>query len=250
MLPSWTVTVSSLPHGYSPSFSFLNSDFSHNNKIGGVTSGSIWFGSSHDFTYAVNREQTIGSDSHSITFTSPKPVHSIPGYNALYLREALDSVNGYDEQIRGCEDWELNYRLRKKGWKLYGIPSSPCQHRSSYTPKSFARQMYNYGWSRARLLKTRHIFTPLHIIPTVGWMLLVILLFLYPPSTFAFPHSVFTTGLALFEKSLESYFFLVSIWSFVLVAKVFTPKLWLQTIGAFIIHHISWALGYLVGLIH
>src|SRR5208282_294827 len=141
-------------------------------------------------TSPFHKVQTIGSDAHSSTFTAPIPVESIPGYNSIYLRQALDLVGGFNEQIGGCEDWELNYRLRKAGWTLLGIPENPVDHRHTYTYRSFIKQMFGYGWSRSRLFRVRHIFTPQHALPTAGLITLLFLLILNPVT--------FLTGIAVY----------------------------------------------------
>lgn len=215
----------------------------------GVTSGcGGWEGDRKGFSYAVSKVMTIGSDSHGKQFTKKTNIKSIQGYNAIYRRRYLDNVGEFNEEIGGCEDWELNLRLRKAGWNLIGIPEAPVKHRQEVTPKSFAKQMFGYGWSRGRLLKIRHIFTPTHMVPSLALITLTILAILYPPTTFSFFSSVLRSPPAWFEKVVESYLFLIGLFSFVLISKEFTPKLWLQTFYAFIIQHLSWALGYLYGL--
>ena len=42
---------------------------------------------------------------------------------AMMLRkDAWKSVGGFDEKLKGYEDWDLTIRLLQKGWKGYGIP--------------------------------------------------------------------------------------------------------------------------------
>ena len=217
-------------------------------RIAAVTSGCVQKGKKN-FSFAVSRVVTIGS-THAQTFTKVKEVKSVPGYNAIYLRKAIDEVGGFDETIGGCEDRDLNIRLRKTGWKLLGVPESPVEHRQNHTLKSFAKQMFWYGWSRGRLLKKKHIFTPLHMLPSLALLGLIVLGILFPPLEFTFSKSLFDLYYPpWFEKVVEVYLFFVSLWSFVLIAKVFTLKLWLQTIGAFIIRDVSWAVGWLKGLL-
>jgi len=160
----------------------------------------------------------------------------------------LEDVGGFNEEIGGCEDWELNWRLRKARLKLLGIPEVPVEHRQNCSVKSFAKEMFGYGWSRARLLKKTHIFTPFHALPSLALLFLIALGILYPPTTFSFATSFLVVPQSWFEKAIEMYLFLIGLFSFVLISKEFTFKLWLQTIGAFIIQHLSWAIGYLKGL--
>jgi succinoglycan biosynthesis protein ExoA len=40
-------------------------------------------------------------------------------YLGAFLRDAVTAVGGFDERYTRAQDWELNYRLRKKGGKVY-----------------------------------------------------------------------------------------------------------------------------------
>ncbi len=195
-------------------------------RIAGVTSGC------NPSASPFHLVQTIGSDAHSNTFTKPTSVESIPGYNSIYLRKTLDLVGGFDERLGSCEDWELNYRLRKAGYILLGIPETPVEHRHSYTYHSFIKQMFSYGWGRAQLLRKAHIFTPQHALPTAGLLTLAILLFLNPEA--------FLVGLGVYGLLLIG-----------VTHKIhpLSPKSFTQTYFTFILMHLSWALGYLKGLI-
>ena len=196
-------------------------------SVAGVTSGC------NPSTSPFHLVQTIGSDAHSNTFTSPTPVESIPGYNSIYLRKTIDLIGGFDERLGSCEDWELNYRLRKAGYILLGIPELPAEHRHTYTILSFAKQMFSYGWGRAQLLRKVHIFTPQHALPTAGLLTLLILLFLNP--------IFFLDGVAIY------ILILTGITAFKL--KTHSLKSLLQIIFTFMLMHTSWAIGYLKGLI-
>ena len=87
-------------------------------------------------------------------------IDSAPGYNGVYLRAAIDAVGGFNEKIGGCEDWELNKRIRKAGYRILGVPECPVNHKERGRAVDFAKQMFGYGWSRSRLLKV-----------TSGWFL-------------------------------------------------------------------------------
>ena len=195
-------------------------------SVAGVTSGC------NPSTSPFHLVQTIGSDAHSNTFTKPTSVESIPGYNSIYLRKTIDLAGGFDERLGSCEDWELNYRLRKAGYILLGIPELPAEHRHTYTILSFAKQMFSYGWGRAQLLRKTHIFTPQHAIPTAGLLTLAILLILNPEA--------FLVGLGVYGLLLIG-----------VTHKIhpLSPKSFTQTYFTFILMHLSWALGYLKGLI-
>jgi len=193
-------------------------------NVAGVTSGC------RPYSSPFHLVQTIGSDSHSRHFTETTPVESLPGYNSIYRRKVLELVGGFSEDIGGCEDWELNYRIRKVGWKLCGIPETPVEHRHSYTWRSFVRQMFGYGWSRSRLLRKKHIFTLKHALPTIYFLSLPLFVLNKDLLFTVGVYIAFLSFLTLYvgARSIEGFF---------------------KIILTFIVMHISWGLGYLKGLI-
>jgi len=113
---------------------------------------------------AIKRLIQFGS-THARNFNEATDIESCPGYNSIYRRKAIDEVGGFNEEIGGCEDWELNKRIRDRGYKILGVPGSPVVHHERKTAKAFSQQMYGYAWSRARLAKVTGPFTPLHATP-------------------------------------------------------------------------------------
>ena len=192
------------------------------NSVAGVTSGC------KPYTSPFHLVQKIGSDAHSKQFTKITTIKSIPGYNSIYRRQVLNLVGNFNTHIGGCEDWELNYRIRKSGWKLLGIPETPVEHRHSYTWKSFIKQMFGYGWSRSRLMRTCHVFTFKHSFPSLA-LLSFLPLLLFPPALF---------------------FILILYLIFLSILSIYVnPKRPFNTLLTFIIMYLSWSLGYLKGLI-
>ena len=93
-----------------------------------------------------------------------QPVPSIACLNALYDRETLLSIGGFDEGLRNmCEDADLNFRLRQKGYRLYYAPGVEVTHnaRDQKSLLAWAAKMRAYGMGRARLMrKHRTGFSP------------------------------------------------------------------------------------------
>lgn len=217
-------------------------------EVVGVTSGCEWKGGSEK-SYAIHKVLQVGS-THGKSFDKVRKLDSIPTYNAIYLRGALDDVRVFfdikgktekgflvnqsirpmifDETIGGCEDWELNRRLRQKGWVLLGIPQSPVEHRERPTLESFARQMFHYAWARGRLTKTKKILTPLYSLPSLALLFLVF-------SWWFLPYWVTPLLLGWYLVLL----------TFLTVVVHSSPL----TFMVFFVHHTSWALGYLWGLL-
>lgn len=191
--------------------------------VGGITSGCLP-NNDTSLSRAITRILAFGSKDHAVNFKGYNYVDSLPGYNSVYPREILESVGGFSEDIGGCEDWELNYRIRKAGWSLLGIPDSPVEHRERRTLKGWWKQMYGYGWSRGRLLTKKSVFTPKHALPSLLVVIFLMLLAWQPLITsfliLVMMTGVFISDLVEFKEPI-----------------VFTTFL------------LSWAIGYVVGLL-
>ncbi len=150
---------------------------------------------SSSFTQAVQiaLDTFIGSFG-SVTgksYPEPRYVTDLPTLNVLYEKKVLKKIGLFDESLRHeGEDADLNFRLRKAGFKLFYIPQSYVFHRYRATPGKWWKNMYRYGKARARLMirdltmvnilyvapivfvlimaaTTLSIFTPFFLIPLV-----------------------------------------------------------------------------------
>lgn len=133
--------------------------------------------------------------------------------------------------------------------KRKSVLKPPVGYCHNFNLRGLWKETFDYARSRSRLLRTEHIFVLQEALPTLGLIGFIILGLLFPPTEFTFFKSIFQTTNPWFEKVLEMYLFIISLWSMVLLVKDFTPKLWLQTICAFIIQHLAWAAGYIKGLV-
>jgi len=202
-------------------------------RVVGVTSGCMPPHYSSGISYLINRVLQYGS-THAKRFTHVEEVESVPTYNALYLRQALMEVGGFDSSLQGCEDWELNLRIRKKGFRLLGVPCSPVKHRHHITLREFIEEMFGYGWSRGHLLIKKQIFTFKHLLPS---LIVLGLPFLFVLPWWLSIRIVFTYLWILFMLGVKS----LGVHS--------TPKNLTQTIGIFILFHVSYGVGYLKGVL-
>ena len=70
-----------------------------------------------------------------------------------YMRTLFDKVGLYDEELQTNEDYDLNYRIRRGGGKVYLSPDIV----STYIPRSsfsaLANQYYRYGWWKVKMLR-------------------------------------------------------------------------------------------------
>jgi succinoglycan biosynthesis protein ExoA len=67
----------------------------------------------------------------------------------VFRKDALVSVGGFDESMHRAQDWELNYRLRSSGHRIWFSPELRVTYRPRSTLRALAKQMYETGtWRR------------------------------------------------------------------------------------------------------
>ncbi len=87
---------------------------------------------------------------------------------ALYRKEVLDEVGGFDDKFWCGQDFELNYRVIEKGYKIIFTPETHVFRRNRDSVRKFVRQMYRYGMARKFIMKKHPAsFRWSYIIPSV-----------------------------------------------------------------------------------
>jgi glycosyltransferase involved in cell wall biosynthesis len=79
-------------------------------------------------------------------------------YLGCFLREALNEIGGFDERFIRAQDWELNFRLRERGGKIYFDPRLEVTYRPRPNLVALAKQYFEYGRWR-RVVSRKHIGT-------------------------------------------------------------------------------------------
>ncbi len=71
-----------------------------------------------------------------------------------FRRETLDEIGGYDVTLTRNQDYELNYRLRKRGKTIWFDPELVVNYRPRGRLWALARQYFDYGrWKSVVLMK-------------------------------------------------------------------------------------------------
>ncbi len=71
-------------------------------------------------------------------------------YLGVFRRRALEEIGGYDQQFTRAQDWEMNFRLRKRGGVIWFDPRLKVTYRPRNSIAALARQYFEYGrWRRA-----------------------------------------------------------------------------------------------------
>ena len=76
-------------------------------------------------------------------------------YLGVFIRAAVIAVGGFDERFIRAQDWELNYRLRQAGGKIFFDPQLHVTYRPRSTVRALAKQYFEYGRWR-RVVSRRH----------------------------------------------------------------------------------------------
>lgn len=159
----------------------------------------------------------------------------------LYLRSALEKVNFYDEDMKIGEDYSLNYKLIKAGYKLFVNPNAIIYYYKRKSFSGFLKQMYNYGYAKAVIAK-KYDDSPLlyHYLPSV-LLLIFFLLGMFGFLQFQYWILLFI-GITIYLIAIISHgmFFSFKIKKINLL--FFVPM-------AYLIEHFGYAIGFLMGFI-
>src|SRR5205085_4934006 len=78
-----------------------------------------------------------------------------PVYLGAFRRDALDRVGGWSEDVGVNEDFDLNYRIRRSGGRIWYDPSLEVGYQPRQTYRALARQYFRYGRSKGSMLRKR-----------------------------------------------------------------------------------------------
>jgi len=110
--------------------------------------------------------------SHAVGVGNAK--HRLPDYEGyaegacypMFRREVFETVGLYDENLIRNQDDEFNFRLTRKGGKVFISPRARCTYYVRETPSQLFQQYFQYGlWRVAVLRKHRLPASVRQIIP-------------------------------------------------------------------------------------
>ncbi|HEX5081172.1 MAG TPA: glycosyltransferase family 2 protein [Blastocatellia bacterium] len=162
-----------------------------------------------------------------------------------YTRDIVERVGFFDEELVRNQDDDYNYRLRKVGAKVLLASDVRSRYYSRSSIRSLWRQYFQYGYWKVRVMqKHPRQMRPRQFVPPLFVATLLLSLAAAPLSLvfgawFAWPF-VLAAGSYTFANLAAS----ISI----TVKKRDWPLSWLLPI-AFATLHVSYGLGFLVGLI-
>jgi len=164
-------------------------------------------------------------------------INSISGANCLYRKSFVSGQFGYNPNLKGCEDKELNRRIRRRGGILRYVPSAIVFHYHGRSVREFAKKMLMYGREAAR---ARTI--DLQAIPA---FLMVAYLILFTGSLFFAPQ----LGVLFLAWPTCIYLTVVISATFIAALKEKTPGLVLSMPVGYCLIHFIYSFGFLRGLL-
>jgi glycosyltransferase involved in cell wall biosynthesis len=75
-------------------------------------------------------------------------------YLGTFRKSALERVGYFDELFIRAQDWEMNYRIRKTGGKIWFNPELVVSYRPRKNFLQLAKQYFEYGQWRKQVTKT------------------------------------------------------------------------------------------------
>lgn len=76
-------------------------------------------------------------------------------YLGVFRREVLERLGGYNEEFIRAQDWELNFRIRESGGRIWFSPELLVSYRPRPNVRELAKQYRNYG-------RWRHVVARFH----------------------------------------------------------------------------------------
>lgn len=102
-----------------------------------------------------------------------REVYHNPTCNVIYRKKVLEEIGGFNYSLVTVDDEELDYRIRKRGYRILYTPLAKVLHYRRPNWRRFAMMAYYYGLGRMQAIKLHrdmgrwfHVAPPL-IISTI-----------------------------------------------------------------------------------
>ena len=93
----------------------------------------------------------------------------------VFRKEEVLAVGGFDETMHRAQDWELNYRLRSNGRRIWFSPELRVTYRPRSSLGALARQMFDTGRWRREVVRrhpetanARYLAPPVAVVGLAG----------------------------------------------------------------------------------
>jgi len=188
----------------------------------------------------------LGGGSMSVRYKVIPKVMSVKGEelilcNMAIRKSAFKEVGGFPENLYPGEENFLCWKIREKGYKLIYEPNAIVWHRRRPLFIPHLRQVFHYGFGRAKMIKMiPRSFKPIYLFPallviglSLGFILAVFnpvvrLVYLLAVSSYFGATFALSIHIALTNRNFKAFFLLIP---------------------GFILHHLSYGVGFLTYLI-
>lgn len=169
-------------------------------------------------------------------------------YLGVLRRSVLDEVGPFDESIRRGEDWELNYRIRRAGYRVWFDPALSVTYWPRESWSRLARQFRATGRWRGELVRrfglgnSVRFFAPPALLADIALSAVAAVLQATGVLT-----GWWSLAASLVYVPLAAYVLLVIAWSIARGGTGWRDKLW--TAAVLPTMHLSWGAGFLAGVV-
>jgi succinoglycan biosynthesis protein ExoA len=171
---------------------------------------------------------------------APKEQYVDTVYLGAFRRSVFDKVGLFNERLVRNQDYELNYRIRTAGGKIFLSPAIKSSYYGRSTLGDLWHQYFQYGFWKLEMIQMhpqsvqlRHLAAPLFVLS------------LFATGLLSLAHRGF---LSLSLLTITSYL-LVSLLSSLLIARHKGWKCFPLLPVAFAVMHFGWGLGFLWRLV-
>src|SRR5215218_3635240 len=131
---------------------------------------------------AVAYTTRLGLGGSAFHLAESPPAEAETVFLGVFRKDALVAVGGFDESMHRAQDWELNYRLRSNGHKIWFSPELRVTYHPRSTLRALVKQMYETGKWRRELVRrypetatARYLAPPVAVLGVLGGSVLGLL---------------------------------------------------------------------------
>lgn len=156
-----------------------------------------------------------------------------------YTRAAIEKAGWFDEELVRNQDDEYNYRLRKLGGRILLSPDIQSRYYSRGTLGSLARQYFQYGYWKVRVMQKHWRQMRIYQFAPAGFVAILLMSLLLSP--------FFELARLLFGLVTATYVVvnLAATWR---IGTTANWKHWPILAASFALLHLSYGFGFLLGL--
>lgn len=172
----------------------------------------------------------------TVFHVSKKAQYTDTVYLGAWSHRVFEEVGLFNTELPANEDYELNYRIRSMGGKVFFNPEIKSVYYGRQTWSQLARQYYRYGRSKMKMLRKyprslriRQIVAPLFVAGLVSGLISSLLI-----------HQL----IWIYVFILCIYLFLGLFFALQATSKVDKSIVTWRVMLAFMIMHVAWGLGF------